>query len=168
MNIKNLFILIPLMMLFSGCAPQIRQNDLTTSHAAPSAESSLNDTRLIAEKLYAHYEEWKGVRYRFGGLNKSGIDCSGFVYVTFRSKFGVKLPRTTALQLKLGEAVKRSELKSGDLLFFKTSPRVRHVGIYLEKGTFLHASKKRGVMISRLSNVYWKARYWKARRVKRL
>jgi probable lipoprotein NlpC len=64
--------------------------------------------------------------------------------------------------------VKRSKLKTGDLIFFKTSPRVRHVGIYLEKGKFLHASKKRGVMISRLSDVYWKSRYWKAKRVERL
>ncbi|MFQ5328604.1 MAG: NlpC/P60 family protein [Thermodesulfobacteriota bacterium] len=168
MSIKKLFILIPTLILFSGCTSLVKVDDTAISHAAVSAARSSDNSSLLTKKLYAHYEEWKGVRYRFGGLNKKGIDCSGFVYITFKSTLGVQLPRTTELQSKLGEAVKRSELKSGDLIFFKTSPRVRHVGIYLEKGTFLHASKKRGVMISRLNNVYWKPRYWKARRVKRL
>jgi probable lipoprotein NlpC len=168
MNIKNLFILIPLIILFSGCGLLVKLDDPKVSHAAGPAETDLHNRSLLKKKLYSQYEEWKGVRYRLGGLNKNGIDCSGFVYMTFQSKFGVKLPRTTELQSKLGEPVKRSKLKTGDLIFFKTSPRVRHVGIYLEKGTFLHASKKRGVMISRLSDVYWKSRYWKAKRVERL
>ncbi|NOS35170.1 MAG: glycoside hydrolase [Deltaproteobacteria bacterium] len=168
MNIKNLFILIPLLILFSGCGLLVKLDDPKVSHAAGSAETGLHNRSLLKKKLYSQYEEWKGVRYRLGGLNKKGIDCSGFVYMTFKSKFGVKLPRTTELQSKLGDPVKRSKLKTGDLIFFKTSPRVRHVGIYLEKGKFLHASKKRGVMISRLSNVYWKSRYWKAKRVERL
>jgi len=170
MNIKNLLIiLIPLIVLFSGCGLPVKLEDTMVSDAAAgSTETGLHNRSVLKKKLYSQYEEWKEVRYRMGGLSKEGVDCSGFVYITFESKFGVRLPRTTAQQSKVGEPVKRSELKTGDLIFFKTSLLVRHVGIYLEKGKFLHASKKRGVMISRLSNDYWDSRYWKAKRVERL
>lgn len=170
MNIKNLLIiLIPLIILFSGCGLPVKLEDTVVSDAAAgSTETVLHNRSVLKKKLYSQYEEWKGVRYRMGGLSKKGIDCSGFVYITFVSKFGVRLPRTTKQQSMVGEPVKRSELKTGDLIFFKTSLFVRHVGIYLEKGKFLHASKKRGVMISRLSNDYWNSRYWKAKRVERL
>ncbi|MBF0242695.1 MAG: C40 family peptidase, partial [Desulfamplus sp.] len=52
-----------------------------------------------------------------------------------------------------------------DLLFFKTGIVTRHVGIYIEDGLFLHASSSRGVIISRLSNNYWRDTYWKAKRI---
>jgi cell wall-associated NlpC family hydrolase len=54
------------------------------------------------------------------------------------------------------------------MVFFKTAPSVRHVGIYLENGTFIHASKKKGVMMSHLGERYWAKRYWQSRRVLRL
>jgi len=61
--------------------------------------------------------------------------------------------------------VSRSALRTGDLVFFKTGIFIRHVGVYLERGRFLHASTSHGVMISELGDVYWKSRYWKARRI---
>ncbi len=115
--------------------------------------------------LYAQYKDWKGTPYRLGGLNKKGIDCSGFVYLTFKDQFGLKLPRTTKDQVKRGTRVYIGELQAGDLIFFKTAWRTRHVGIYLSDGRFLHASTSKGVIISRLDNVYWKKKYWQSRRV---
>ena len=53
-----------------------------------------------------------------GGLSKEGIDCSGFVYVTYLEKFGIELPRSTKLQSQIGKEVKRSEIRPGDLVFF--------------------------------------------------
>lgn len=123
------------------------------------------NSKIIKDKLYTQFNKWQGVRYRYGGSSKHGIDCSGFVQVTFRSKLGVHLPRTTSLQAKLGREVKKSELKAGDLVFFRTGITSKHVGIYLEENKFLHASEKRGVTISKLDNVYWKANYWKAVRM---
>ena len=93
------------------------------------------------------------------------MDCSAFVQITFRSKLGVDLPRTTEELAREGERVDRSELQAGDLVFFKTGFRQRHVGIYMGGKRFLHASTSRGVMTSSLNNVYWKERYWKARRI---
>jgi len=61
--------------------------------------------------------------------------------------------------------VPRDELRAGDLVFFNTEFKGRHVGIYLEEGRFLHVSTKRGVMISSLGEDYWRERYWQSRRV---
>jgi lipoprotein Spr/probable lipoprotein NlpC len=108
------------------------------------------------------------VPYRYGGLSRSGVDCSGFVHLTFKSEFGVYLPRTTRDLSRTGVWVSRDEIMTGDMVFFKTAPSVRHVGIYLENGTFIHASKKKGVMMSHLGERYWAKRYWQSRRVLRL
>ena len=100
-----------------------------------------------------------------GGLSKKGVDCSGLVYLTYRENLGIEIPRSTALQSKTGKEVKRSELRAGDLVFFKTSYKVRHVGIYIEDGKFFHASTSKGVMISNLNDYYWKDKYWHSRRM---
>ena len=121
---------------------------------------------LIKEKLYAQYTQWKGTKYKLGGLNRNGIDCSGFVFTTFKSKLGIVLPRTTNLQVATGKDIERNQLQAGDLVFFKTGRFFRHVGIYLEHGKFLHASTRLGVTISKLDNVYWKSKYWKAKRIR--
>ena len=110
--------------------------------------------------------EWKSVNYRFGGLSKDGIDCSGFVYLTFRDKFDIELPRTTKQQLLSGQTIDdQADLKAGDLVFFKTGIWQRHVGIYLEQKKFLHVSTRKGVIISRLDNPYWRKKYWQAVRI---
>lgn len=54
----------------------------------------------------------------------------------------------------------------GDLVFFWTSEKVRHVGIYLEDGDFLHASTSKGVTISNMKSMYWRDRLISIRRVK--
>jgi cell wall-associated NlpC family hydrolase len=84
---------------------------------------------------------------------------------TFKDKLNIQIPRTTALQSEFGEEVSIEDLKMGDLVFFKTGFKVRHVGIYLEGGKFLHASTKRGVTISRLDNPYYEKHFWKVIRV---
>ena len=116
--------------------------------------------------LYRQSCEWKGTKYRLGGSSKWGVDCSGFVYLTYRSKFGISLPRTTTCQSAQGVAVSREALRPGDLVFFKTGYNTRHVGIYLQHGDFIHASSSKGVIISNINDPYWKKRYWMTRRVK--
>ncbi len=120
----------------------------------------------LESKLRQHYEEWQGVRYRYGGMSKTGIDCSGFVALAFRTKLGIDLPRTTAGQVNEGTSISKRQLQAGDLVFFKPERNRRHVGIYLSDGEFMHSSTSRGVMISDLERPYWKARFWQARRVK--
>ena len=115
--------------------------------------------------LSKHYKAWINTTYKFGGLSKNGIDCSGFVHVTYRDVFNKKLPRSTKLLAKTGKAVPKNSLKFGDLVFFKTGRSKRHVGIYVGKGTFIHASSSKGVMQSSLRTDYWSQHYWKANRI---
>jgi len=150
--------------LLNGCGTL---PDRLDHRSSSSQETGKNDhqSNTVKTQLYAQHKAWKGVRYQLGGLSKKGIDCSGFVSVTFKEQFGITLPRTTRQQAQKGLEIPRTQLKAGDLVFFKTSLNVRHVGIYIESGKFLHASTSRGVMISNINNNYWRKRYWKATRL---
>ena len=77
-------------------------------------------------------------------MSKQGIDCSGLTCIIYLEKFGIILPRTAREQAGEGVQIKRSELASGDLVFFKTGKRSYHVGIYIEDGKFLHVSTSSG------------------------
>lgn len=148
----------------AGCS-SVPERGAPRITSVPGAKVDLGNTALVKENLYAQYSDWKNTRYRMGGLSRNGIDCSGFVYVTFKSKLGVVLPRSTEFQAELGESIGKSQLRAGDLVFFKTGGSGRHVGVYLEDGKFLHASTSQGVMISGLDENYWKSAYWKAKRL---
>lgn len=133
----------------------------------PKLEYSVDlaDTSKVKKKLLDQYSEWKGTSYQMGGLSKQGIDCSGFVYATFRAKLGLDMPRSTKMQSKVGVKVSKDQLRIGDLIFFKTGLLDRHVGVYLGDSKFLHASTSKGVTISSLVNSYWSSNYWLSRRV---
>jgi len=131
--------------------------------ASPIKSVSATDSPTV-KKLYSQYNSWRGVPYRIGGQSKKGIDCSGFVQLTYKQQFNKKLPRTTELQSTIGHSITQKNLRPGDLVFFKTGWTQRHVGIYVGKGEFLHASSSRGVTLSSLKNPYWANAWWMARR----
>ena len=133
-------------------------------YVATPVKTSSSDSPTV-KKLYDQYNQWRGVRYREGGLSKSGVDCSGYVHLTYKSKFKRKIPRSTELLAKSGKKIHSSQMRPGDLVFFKTGWKTRHVGIYLKDGKFMHASSSRGVMISKLNNPYWSDAYWMSRRL---
>lgn len=118
----------------------------------------------LKNTLMTQFRQWEGVKYRFGGVNRNGIDCSAFVREVMAS-VDISLPRTTHYQITRGIQVRREALQPGDLVFFKPTPKTRHVGIYLGQGQFMHASTRKGVTISRLDNGYWGPRYDMARRI---
>ncbi|KPD02541.1 bifunctional murein DD-endopeptidase/murein LD-carboxypeptidase [Moellerella wisconsensis] len=119
----------------------------------------------VKSKLMAQYANWKGVSYRLGGTNRSGIDCSAFVQRTFQEQFGMDLPRSTSEQQNIGMSVKRNNLRPGDLVLFKTGRSMRHVGIYVGDNQFVHASTSSGVIVSKMDNSYWSKRLYASRRV---
>jgi cell wall-associated NlpC family hydrolase len=162
------------LLLLSGCStrgvrnvPDAPAEKSIVHNTAPniSAEKSTHSHERL-DKLYPYYNAWHLTPYKYGGLSQNGVDCSGFVYRAYRDLFGITLPRSTQLQAETGTPVQKNALLPGDLLFFKTSHKVRHVGIYLHEGKFMHASTSKGVIISRLDNVYWRDRFWQARRVR--
>lgn len=157
-----LFIILTLIL--PGCGT-FRESSRTTTIPPATSAIDLSDIGKVKSVLYSHYNEWKSVKYREGGMSKRGIDCSGFVYLTYRSKFGIELPRSTTLQSSLGREIARNNLQAGDLVFFKTGLFQKHVGIYLENRRFLHVSTHNGVMISSMDEQYWSGNYWMAKRI---
>lgn len=106
-----------------------------------------------------------GVAYKTGGTSTAGFDCSGFTKYVFKN-VGLTLPRTSKAQYSVGTAVSKSNLRSGDLVFFNTLGNgVSHVGIYVGNGKFAQSSSSRGVTITSLSQAYWANRYVGAKRV---
>lgn len=148
---------------------------LSACSSSPTPHSSSDVNSTIAQhssspqqrerNLEQHFHTWQGTPYRYGGLSKRGIDCSGFVYLTYLQALGTPLPRTTQAQSKVGTRVEQGKLQAGDLVFFKTAAKQRHAGIYLGQQRFMHASSSKGVTLSSLNTPYWQDSYWMARRL---
>lgn|GEM_PF-2061248 len=116
-------------------------------------------------EIIAYAKNFMGVPYRHGGSSPSGFDCSGFTQYVF-DHFGGDLPRTASGQYSCGVAVDRSELKPGDLVFFKSSSSISHVGIYVGGGKYIHSPQPgQSVEINDLSNSYGERHYCGAVRV---
>jgi len=119
------------------------------------------------DRLVSEIHKFKGTPYVYGGSTPRGTDCSGFTMTVF-ADFDTRLPHSASKQAKMGRPVRRSDLKMGDLVFFKTggSRTINHVGIYLWDGKMAHASSSKEVIVIRwVDNVYYERRYAGARRI---
>lgn len=130
--------------------------------ALPVRASTPEDIPMYAVSLV-------GSPYRLGGTSpETGLDCSGFVGHVFRQAAGVVLPRDSRAISEVAQPLAQAELQPGDLVFFNTLNRAySHVGIYLGDDRFVHAASSRtgSVMVSSLSDRYWRERFDGARRV---
>jgi hypothetical protein len=108
----------------------------------------------------------RGTRYRDGGIDPSGFDCSGFTQYVF-GQHGIALPRDVKDQFGVGKPVKPTEIAPGDLIFFSTvAPGASHVAIALGGDEFVHAPSSAGVVrVERLASTYWSQRFVGARRL---
>ncbi len=122
---------------------------------------------LSANPIITTAKKYLGVKYKYGGTTSKGIDCSGFTQNVFK-KQGKKIPRTSNKQASCGVHISKKNLRVGDLVFFSDSRRsIGHVGIYIGKRKFIHASSgARKVTISRLDKKYYKQHYRGARRIR--
>jgi len=116
----------------------------------------VSEREIKNEKLYRFIDDWMGVPYRNGGVDKKGVDCSGFVQVLEKEIFDRTVPR---IAKSMAESVKRKyeeELEEGDLVFFDFSgQKFSHVGVYLKNNRFVHASSSKGVIISNLKDAWY-------------
>jgi cell wall-associated NlpC family hydrolase len=152
--------------LISACATPSKQSGMTiTGPAHPQVSKSDSAGAELEKRLREEYRLWKGTRHRLGGTGSRGIDCSGFVKAVYKDVFNIDLPRTTRAQVKQGQPVSFGKLRAGDLVFFKPPSYPRHVGIYLGGSEFVHASKNKGVTLSKIDKYYWGKYYWTARRI---
>jgi probable lipoprotein NlpC len=119
-------------------------------------------------RVIAAAEQYRGVPYRYGGLDRRGLDCSGLVYRSFRDALGIEVPRTTTGLHAWALPISETNLMPGDLVFFNTTGPLSHVGLYAGEGRFIHAAssgQKTGVIYSGLGEAYWKGAFAGAGRV---
>lgn len=130
---------------------------------------SLSSAFTTREKILFEIISYLETPYKYGGVDRNGIDCSAFTQHVFNTAVGLELPRTSSEQFNLGESISsKSDLAFGDLIFFNTTRRSYpgHVGIYIGENLFAHASRSLGVTVSSLESSYYKNRYVGARRIK--
>ncbi|EXI62932.1 hypothetical protein MHD_01965 [Mannheimia granulomatis] len=144
-------------------------NQIIASKAERLSKSSISLTNRPTisvnsnfSRINSVYHNWAGTRYRMGGTTKAGIDCSAFVREIMDKAFNKDMPRSTAEQRYVGRSISKSDLRPGDLVFFRKN---NHVGVYIGNGKFVHASSSRGVTTSSLSESYWSRTYTQSRRV---
>lgn len=137
----------------------------TEAPSGPAVEDTRADAVIETALSYA------GVKYRYGGTTRKGMDCSGLLYVSFL-QHDYPLPRSSHLLAEEGRQVALSELQPGDLLFFKTLRRaknINHVGLVVEvddgEVRFIHSTTSRGVIVSSLREGYWNHAFVKATRI---
>lgn len=157
-KIQILLGILCLAYLFNACS--------STSYQSAYKSSKKINYSGISSQLINIQKKWQRTPYRLGGVTPKGADCSGFTQSVLYNNFGTKIPRTTLAQMQGGKKVSKNNLKSGDLLFFKTGrgPNGIHVGIYVQKDEFIHLSTKGGVKKVSFSTSYWKPKYLGARR----
>jgi len=107
-----------------------------------------------------------GKPYVWAEEGPDAFDCSGLTYSIYGS-MGINIPRVASEQAKMGQYIAYEDLYYGDLIFFgntnKRSSRINHVGMYLGKGWFAHASsKERRVITSNFEQepIYLKRMKW--------
>jgi len=113
-------------------AAQLRQAEFTTD--APDARAAVAIRTALAQI---------GLPYVWGGNGPTngdaGFDCSGLTTFSYGAA-GVPLPRTAHTQYNAGPHVPDGvPLQPGDLVFYGTTARVHHVGMYLGAGRMINA-----------------------------
>ena len=146
---------LALLLAFAGCAKQVLSPEPPVTAGPPDQPASRNAT---AARLATRY---LGAPYVWAGASPSGFDCSGLVMYAF-SQVGVAVPHNAAQQFRLGTPVARDQLVPGDVVFFN---QLRHNGIYLGDGRFVHSTKPGGVKIARLEDEWFRSHWVGARRL---
>jgi lipoprotein Spr len=127
----------------------------------------ISEKEVKSKKLYTFISDWYGTPYKYGGCGRSGIDCSCFTGTLYYKVYGKIIARSSSQLYKDSDHIKTKHLQEGDLLFFKIGSKdISHVGVYLRDDKFVHASTKKGVMISSLNEQFFKDTYFAAGRLK--
>ena len=152
--VKGWHIIISALLLFSlsGCV-----------------STHLSRTQKI-DRVISTARSYTGTPYRYGGMSKSGIDCSGLLYLSFQSA-GITIPRTAKMQSRTGKRVYIDDLRPGDMIFFsakKGKRKITHAGLVTFRHgnhliEFIHASVSQGVTETNLLKSYYRDIFVKAR-----
>jgi murein DD-endopeptidase len=137
-------------------APLVADGLAFSPSVAPDAQATgAPSDPFILERVALTARRMVGIPYHYGGNDPRGFDCSGLVFYAYREA-GVLVARTSREQLRASQPLDVDQALPGDLVFFRTSKRAWHVGIYLGGQRFIHApSTGRAVVIERLDEEYY-------------
>lgn len=171
-SIRPLIILLSAMAILAciGCAPSLRYTRFTgalADEASPKKEIAPEKQQALpAQRLKSIVDGYLGVPYREGGMNRYGLDCSGFVCRVYR-EVDVKLPHSSRKLAVMGRPISRRNALPGDLVFFKGGRYhgINHVGIYMGDNQIIHASRERGITYASLNTDYFRRSFAGIRRI---
>lgn len=128
------------------------------------------EENYVALQMVHNAMTFLGTRYLGGGTTAAGMDCSGMVTAVFKM-FDLPIPRSSRDMAKVGKKIDKSEVKKGDLVFFKTNGGrvINHVGLVVEvladEIKFIHSSTQRGVIVSSTKEAYYQKSFVQANRL---
>ncbi|MFH0922185.1 MAG: NlpC/P60 family protein [Fibrobacterota bacterium] len=147
-----------------SCVSTVRYSTGTDAGGVP--KNSFNYLVIPRGRIMDVVNRYSGVPYQWGGENREGMDCSGFIRTVYRECERIELPHNSREMTRFGVPVPVENLESGDLVFFKINNfRVNHVGIYLGDGKFAHASWYSGVTVTDMNDAYYQGKFAYARRL---
>lgn len=164
--LKTLILCILMAVVFTSCKSAKRAKVVTKKEQ--KKKNTDTASYVLAENIINNAEKYKGVRYKYGGTTKKGMDCSGLIFTSFNEE-RILIPRTSSQMSTHGDWIDLKKVKKGDLLFFatkKNSRKVNHVGLVVNTNPveFIHSSSSKGVIISSLKERYWYFAFVQARR----
>ncbi|HWY38769.1 MAG TPA: NlpC/P60 family protein [Bacteroidia bacterium] len=168
--LRTYFWLLALGIFLASCHAKKETSSVNTAEKISSAKYAaligIPEDNMTNKKLVHFLDTWYGVPYKYGGADQRGVDCSHLTCKVMQDVYGKKIAGAAGDLEKMCEHVKESKLKEGDLVFFKIeSKSISHVGVYIANNHFIHASSKKGVMISDLNEAYFKKYYYTAGRL---
>ena len=168
--------LLPFVLLFLLCfssckSAKLAKRSNNTSSVSIKPKTISKAKLALANTIVDNARIFIGTKYKYGGITKKGIDCSGLIFVSFK-KEDIDVPRVSRDMAKRGQRITLLNVQKGDLLFFRTSKSrkaINHVGLVVssKRGTidFIHSTTNKGVITSSLSEHYWKFAFIEARRI---
>jgi len=117
--------------------------------SAKKSQTKSGKSVSLRARIVKYAKKFVGNSYVYGGSSlTNGTDCSGFTMSVYRH-FGYSLSHSAAAQSTRGTKITRSELKPGDLLFYKNDGHIGHVTMYIGNDQVVHASNETdGIIIS--------------------
>ncbi|MBN1465550.1 C40 family peptidase [candidate division KSB1 bacterium] len=160
MKKTRLFFLLLLALLLQCAGPFAPRPYYSGMHNQISYDA------VMMEKMKEEIRKFYGAPYKWGGDSPQGTDCSGLIATLYKNAANITLPHSTQEMFAGAKKVHRIDLLFGDLVFFSDGGRTAtHVGLYIGKGYFLHASSSRGVILSKMTDRYYRNQFIGARRI---
>lgn len=172
-HLSLVLICISVSLLLSCKSSKVASSkEAKNKNSKEQTKENIHESSEKADKVIKAARSYIGTPYKFGGTSRAGMDCSGLMLLCFK-EVNIDLPRTSAEQSNMGQAIKYADLRPGDLVFFtdkKGNTKVVHAGLVSKVNgprdvKFIHASTKLGVVESDLYVSYYESILIKAKRI---